>query len=100
MARNATPGKEQPLAESVKRGGACLCAHDYSSLQPRVPSHAQGYWLAELVATAIRLSLQSRGGWAHLFLCSTAGVAACGALPQKACPSSAGPPGCRRQIWC
>src|SRR5260370_9496561 len=67
MARNATPGKEQPLAESVKRGGACLCAHDHSSLQPRVPSHPQGYWLAELVATAIRLYLQSRGGCAHLF---------------------------------
>jgi len=29
-ARNAKPGEEQPLAEWVKRGGACLCAHGHS----------------------------------------------------------------------
>jgi len=28
VARNATPGEEQALAESVKRGGACLCVGD------------------------------------------------------------------------
>jgi len=28
VARNAKLGEEQPLAESVKRGGACLCAVD------------------------------------------------------------------------
>jgi hypothetical protein len=53
MARNALPGEEQPLAELVKRGGACLYAHDHSSLQPLVPGHPQGYWLAEPVGTAI-----------------------------------------------
>src|SRR5258706_15088328 len=47
VARNASPEEERPLAKRVKRGGACLCAHDLSSRQLRVPGHPQGYWLAE-----------------------------------------------------
>src|SRR5260370_26343240 len=59
-AGRASAGEEQPLADSVKRGGACLCAHDSSSFPASRPGHPQGYWLAEPTGTAIR-------GGAHLF---------------------------------
>src|SRR5260370_3133727 len=52
-AGRASAGEEQPLADSVKRGGACLCAHDSSSFPASRPGHPQGYWLAEPVGTAI-----------------------------------------------
>jgi len=44
VARGAAPGWEQPVAERIKRGGACLSAHGHSSFQRRDPSHPQGYW--------------------------------------------------------
>jgi hypothetical protein len=47
VAGNAPPGEKQPLANSVKRGGACLCAHDLSSFRASRPDHPQGHWLAE-----------------------------------------------------
>jgi len=61
VARNASPEKERPLAKRVKRGGACLCAHDLSSRQLRVPGHPQGYWLAETLSGAAAENTYAQG---------------------------------------
>jgi hypothetical protein len=53
VARCAALREKQPLAEGIKRGGACLSAHNRSSFQRHVPSHPQGFWLAETGGTVI-----------------------------------------------
>jgi len=61
VARNASPEEERPLAKRVKRGGACLCAHDLSSRQLRAPRHPQGYWLAETLSGAAAENIYAQG---------------------------------------
>jgi hypothetical protein len=49
VARCAALAAEEPLADDrVKRGGACLRAHDFPLFQRRAPSHPQEFWPAAL----------------------------------------------------